>query len=88
MARQKKAQKKASAARRPRRRGTLAMGHRNMLMLFCGIALIVIGYLLLGRGSITAAPVLLVLGYCVVVPLSIILWVKRPDTGDQSEAGE
>jgi hypothetical protein len=44
-----------------------------------GILIIVLGYFLLGRGSITAAPLLLVLGYCVVVPLSIILWIKRPE---------
>ena len=64
------------------------MSSRNVLMLFLGVVMIAIGYFLLGRGSITAAPLLLVLGYCVVVPLSIILWVKRSDSGKESEAGE
>ena len=88
---QRKKQKKPSKPAEPkreRRDGSLMMGSRNVLMLFAGIVIIVIGYFLLGRGSITAAPLLLVLGYCVVVPLSIILWVKRSENDSQREAGE
>lgn len=90
MAQRKKQKKppKPAEPKRERREGSLAMGSRNVLMLFAGIVIIVIGYFLLGRGSITAAPLLLVLGYCVVVPLSIILWVKRSENGSQREAGE
>jgi len=50
--------------------------------------IILLGYLLLGRGSISAAPFLLVLGYCVLVPLSIMLWVRQPDEKPDSEMGE
>ena len=38
-----------------------------------GLLSIVIGYVLLAQGSITAAPLLLVLGYVVLLPLAIIL---------------
>ncbi len=31
------------------------------------------GYLLLAHGSTTAAPILLVVGYCVLLPLGLIL---------------
>ncbi len=31
------------------------------------------GYLLLAHGSTTAAPILLVMGYCVLLPLGLIL---------------
>jgi hypothetical protein len=42
--------------------------------LFVGAAIALgVGYLLLGRGSTTAAPILLVLGYCVLLPLGLIL---------------
>ena len=90
MAQRKKPKKqpRPAAPKRERREGSLAMSSRNVLMLFAGIVIIVIGYFLLGRGSITAAPLLLVLGYCVVVPLSIILWVKTTDSSNQGEAGE
>ena len=90
MAQRKRAKKQPPPAKpkRARREGSLSMSSRNVLMLFVGIIIIAIGYFLLGRGSITAAPLLLVLGYCVVVPLSIILWVKRSDRSNQREAGE
>jgi len=37
-----------------------------------GFAAIVFGYVLLGMNDITFAPILLVLGYCVLVPLSFL----------------
>ena len=37
-----------------------------------GIAALTVGYWLLAQGSITAAPVLLVLGYVVLLPMAII----------------
>ena len=72
-------------ARAERQGGSFLLGQKNALLLMVGILIIVIGYFLLGRGSITAAPLLLVLGYCVVVPLSIILWIKRPEDKQKSE---
>ena len=80
-----KKQTKAAKARAARQGGSLLLGQRNALLLMAGILIIIIGYFLLGRGSITAAPLLLVLGYCVVVPLSIILWVKRPEDKQQTQ---
>ncbi len=53
-------------------------GRRNWAIFAVGIAAIVLGYVLLsippadGFLSLTAAPVLLVLGYCVILPLAIL----------------
>ncbi len=42
--------------------------------LFVGAALVLMaGYVLLARGSTTAAPILLVVGYCILLPLGLIL---------------
>jgi hypothetical protein len=42
--------------------------------LFAGAAVALgAGYLLLARGSTNAAPILLVVGYCVLLPLGFIL---------------
>ncbi len=38
-----------------------------------GLAALVVGYWLLAQGSITLAPLLLVLGYVVLLPMAIIL---------------
>jgi hypothetical protein len=45
----------------------------NFILLIAGLVAIVLGYQLLSRGSTTAAPLLLVLGYAVLIPLGIIL---------------
>lgn len=44
----------------------------NGILLASGLLSLVLGYWLLSRGDITAAPLLLVLGYAVLLPLAII----------------
>jgi len=84
-----KAGKKSPAAEKgAARRGKLVFQRSNVLLLVAGIIVILLGYILLGRGSMSAAPILLVLGYCVIVPLSIVLWTRRPDDRRQSGTGE
>ena len=50
------------------------MSPRVRPLLFWGIALvtIVVGFADLARGGITIGPILLVLGYCVLVPIAIL----------------
>jgi len=88
MARQKKGEKRKQVQKKKRVEGSLVLGKRNVWLMMIGIVIILLGYLLLGRGSISAAPFLLVLGYCVLVPLSIMLWVRQPDKKPDSEMGE
>jgi uncharacterized membrane protein HdeD (DUF308 family) len=45
--------------------------HRNWILAL-GFASIIVGYVFLGLGSISLAPVLLVLGYCVLMPLALL----------------
>jgi hypothetical protein len=45
----------------------------NGILLIAGLAAIAAGYVLLSRGSTVGAPLLLVLGYAVLLPLAIIL---------------
>jgi hypothetical protein len=45
----------------------------NGVLLAAGLGAVAGGYVLLARGSIVAAPLLLVLGYAVLIPLAIIL---------------
>ncbi len=55
-----------------RSNSSLEFSRANLWIALAALAVIVVGYVLLGRGSITAAPVLLVLGYVVLLPLAII----------------
>lgn len=62
-------------ARKRKRRAeepSLRFSKVNLWFALGGLATIALGYYLLGEGSITLAPVLLVLGYVVLLPLAII----------------
>jgi hypothetical protein len=61
--------------------GDLNFGTRNYAALGTAMVCILLGFLLLSQGSITAAPILLVLGYCVLVPYGLA-------TGKKSTPGE
>jgi len=50
----------------------LEFGKESALLGAAGLLCLALGYWLLARGSITAAPLLLVLGYVVLLPLAII----------------
>jgi hypothetical protein len=67
MAKKKRKKGKKIAPRR------LAFTRRNWLIFCAGIITISVGFYVLSKGSTTLAPILLVFGYCVVVPLAILL---------------
>ncbi len=75
-----------SRARAPRRPAEADLGftwgHKNSLMLIVALAVLGAGYVALSRGSTTLAPVLLVLGYCVLVPASLLLRGRNHDSGE------
>jgi hypothetical protein len=49
---------------------------RNLILLVAGLVFIIIGFATLARGSVTLAPLLLVCGYCVLIPLALGLGGK------------
>lgn len=57
----------------------------NYIMMAAALVVIAVGFITLSKGSITLAPVLLVLGYCVLVPLSLL--VKFPPTSQSKSNG-
>lgn len=55
-------------------------GPKNYILFAIALVVIIVGYISLGQGSITLAPILLILGYCILVPLAI--WIKgKPENG-------
>ncbi len=70
---------KKKKALRPKA-GSPIFTRKNYLTLLAGLAVIILGFITLRMGSITLAPLLLVLGYCVIVPIGILL---RPKTSTQ-----
>ena len=70
---EKKPSGKKSPPRAPRSTApTLSFSRVNALWLGAGAVVIAAGYALLASGTTTLAAVLLVLGYCVLLPVGII----------------
>ena len=66
--------KKAQSSRDgPSSRASLQFSRINLAFAAGAVVTIALGYWLLSIGSITWAPILLVLGYVLLVPLAIIL---------------
>lgn len=57
-------------------------GMINTLLLIAGLAVLTAGYWALSRGSITLAPVLLVLGYCGLIPASLLVRGRTQGSGE------
>jgi len=51
----------------------LGFGTANWAVLAAALVCIVAGYVLLDRGSVTAAPILLVIGFVVLFPTGLML---------------
>jgi hypothetical protein len=70
--------------------GSLPFTKTNYQILAVGIVLLVLGYVALsqepwdGTMPLVVAPILLVLGYCVVIPLAILF--RKNSSGEQSAA--
>jgi len=76
MTKKDKYKSKPEAKPRPKivkEKAVLPFTKKNYILFAIGIFVIVIGYVTLGYGSITLAPILLVLGYCVLIPIAIII---------------
>jgi hypothetical protein len=59
----------------------------NFLVLIAGVVVILFGYVLLDRGSVVAAPVLLVAGYVVLIPVGLLLGFRERG-GERGERHE
>jgi len=52
---------------------SLGFGKLNYVLMAVGLGMIILGYVFLATGDITAAPILLVIGYCAVLPAAILI---------------
>ncbi len=50
-----------------------SFSQKNLVLFLVSLLVIIGGHIALGMGSVTLAPIALVLGYCILVPLAIIL---------------
>ena len=74
---------------RKKAKATIPFTRENYIIFFIGILVIILGYIFLAQGpadsfwSLTLAPILLVLSYCIIIPISI-LYRKRTHKNENS----
>ena len=62
---------------------TIPFSQENYIIFMIGILVIILGFIFLAQGpadsvsSLTIAPILLVLSYCIIIPISIIYKKKK-----------
>ena len=72
-------------------RGDMPFTRKNWSLAIAGLAAIVLGYVFLrippaeGFLSLTLAPVFLVVGYCVLIPMAILVRDQSADEGEEAE---
>jgi NAD/NADP transhydrogenase beta subunit len=70
-----------------RKEGPFPFGRENYLILLAGVVVIILGYLALSGDTVegfmplTLAPILLVIGYCVIIPIGIMYRKKDAKAG-------
>ena len=64
---------KKNKSRPAEERETVPFGTINYVLFAAGLLMITAGWFLLRAGHISISPVMLILGYCVVVPAAIIM---------------
>jgi len=47
-----------------------------------GLAALTVGYVTLSKGSLTLAPLLLAVGYCVLIPTSLLIRGRTEGSGE------
>jgi len=62
-------------------RETVPFGKLNYILFAAGLLLITAGWFFLRAGHISLSPIMLILGYCVVIPVAIIV---KPGKGGSS----
>jgi len=81
---------KGRVVRKSAKEGPFPFGRENYLILLAGVVVIIIGYIALSGDTVegfmplTLAPILLVIGYCVIIPVGI-MYRKKTATPEGAE---
>jgi len=62
----------------------LSFGLKNYFTFAAGVLFIIVGFIFLNAGSMTLAPFLLVTGYCILIPLSVLFGIGKSKDLDEA----
>ena len=81
----KRADRKIKEQKTRKKRVVFPLSAENYKLFGIGILIIILGYISLSKGpadsfwSLTLAPILLVIGYCVIIPIAIIYKKRKSE---------
>jgi hypothetical protein len=81
----KKTSSKVQAKKQPGKKSSLPFTAENYYLFFAGLVIIIIGYICMGSGdvygalSLTVSPILVCVGYLVLIPLALLYRKKSTD---------
>jgi multisubunit Na+/H+ antiporter MnhB subunit len=52
-------------------------GKLNAILFIVGILFLIVGYIIMGTGDKTISPIMLVIAYAVIFPLSLLIGFKK-----------
>ena len=93
----RKGSRRIDAKRKSLKEGILPLRKENFYIMGAGLLVILVGYLAMLQGPVEGflplvlAPTLLVLGYCVIVPVGILFkksYFRREPSGQNHTAGQ
>jgi hypothetical protein len=67
---------------------SLGFGKINYILMAIGLGMIILGYIFLATGDISAAPILLVIGYCAVLPTAILIHGRSKKETAEGASGQ
>jgi hypothetical protein len=62
----------------------------NYVILMLGVAVVIVGFLVMAAGdavsalSVTVAPIILFIGFCIIIPIGIIYKQPKKSTGENA----
>lgn len=57
----------------------LGLSSGNYIVMLVALVIMTAGYIILGRNEITVSPIMLVIAYVVVIPMSLLIKFKKKD---------
>ncbi len=85
------AQKLRKKARKKKVLAVIPFNRENYIIFFVGVLIIIVGYVFMAQGpadsfwSLTLAPILLVISYVIIIPISILYRKKSSKESDRIE---
>lgn len=68
-----------SQVMKEQKKDRLGLSSGNYILMIVALAVMTIGYIIMGQNEISLSPILLVIGYIFIIPVSLLIKFKKKD---------